>query len=43
MVIKESLRRTICVVFFAAYDMDVPSAKRFITSLLESRVEEAEV
>ena len=25
---------------FAAYDMDVPSAKRFITSLLESRVEE---
>ena len=24
----------------AAYDMDVPSAKRFITSLLESRVEE---
>lgn len=25
---------------FVAYDMDVPSAKRFITSLLESRVEE---
>lgn len=25
---------------FATYDMDVPSAKRFITSLLESRVEE---
>ena len=37
---KESSRRTICVVFLSAYDMDVPSAKRFITSLLESRVEE---
>ena len=28
--------------YFAAYDMDVPSAKRFITSLLESGVEEGQ-